>query len=129
MRVMEARNPTCCIHKSMTPDCKYKVVTYNSNVLVNVEDIDHFVDKHVGSTIPEEEQNIFIWEHKELLIAEWIHLSRNTKPLQAPRDVHDVSDSVLHDFFDPLKHNVSYRGGNDGDAGEKQVPCNGRDAV
>jgi hypothetical protein len=51
------------------------------------------------------------------IISEWIHLSRNPKPLQAPRDVHDVGDHVIHDFVDPCtpKHNVSYGVGNDGD--------------
>jgi hypothetical protein len=40
-----------------------------------------FVNKHGGSTYPKEEQNIFIREHKELLIAEWSHMSWNPKPL------------------------------------------------
>jgi hypothetical protein len=83
MRVMEARNPTCCISKSMTPDCKYKVVTDESNVSIHVEDTNQFGDKHDVNTVPEEEQDIFTWEHKELWIAEWIHLSKNSKPLQA----------------------------------------------
>jgi hypothetical protein len=116
MRVMEARNPTCCIHKSMTPGYKYKVVTENSNVSVHLEDINQFVDKHDGNTVPEEEQDIFTREHKELCIAEWIYLSRNPKPLQAPQDVYHVGDHMLHDFFDPgtPKHKVDYSGGNHG---------------
>jgi hypothetical protein len=36
--------------------------------------------------------------------------------LQAPQDVHDVGDHILHDFFDPgtPKHKVDYIGGNHG---------------
>jgi hypothetical protein len=36
--------------------------------------------------------------------------------LQAPQDVHDVSDHILHDYFDPCtpKHKVDYIGGNHG---------------
>jgi hypothetical protein len=40
----------------MTPDYKYKVVTANSNVSVHVEDINQFVDKHDGKTVPEEKR-------------------------------------------------------------------------
>jgi hypothetical protein len=36
--------------------------------------------------------------------------------LQAPRDVHNVNDHMLRDFFDPgtPKHKVDYSGGNHG---------------
>jgi hypothetical protein len=45
-------------------------VNDNSNVFVHVEDINWFADKHVGGSVTEEAQNIFIQEHKELLISQ-----------------------------------------------------------
>jgi hypothetical protein len=74
-------------HKSMAPDCGYKVVTDNFNVFVHVEDIDQLVDRHGGSTPTEEEHNIFIREKKEPLIVERSHWSWNPKPLETPQTV------------------------------------------
>jgi hypothetical protein len=45
MNDLEARD-----HKTMAPDCGYKVVTDNSNVFFHVENINQLVDRHGGST-------------------------------------------------------------------------------
>jgi hypothetical protein len=76
MNTLKARD-----RKSISSDCEYKVEKDSSNVFVRAKDVDQFVYRHVGGTVPEEEQKIFIKEHKELLIAEW---SSNPKPVQAP---------------------------------------------
>jgi hypothetical protein len=54
MNALEAR-----YHKSMAPDCEYKVLTDSSNAFIHVEDIEK-----VGSTVPEEEHNILFGSTK-----------------------------------------------------------------
>jgi hypothetical protein len=56
----QARNPICSNHKSMDPECDYKVVTDDPNVIIHATDLNQFVSKQSDDTLPQEEQNTFI---------------------------------------------------------------------
>jgi hypothetical protein len=113
----QARNPICSNHKSMDPECQYKVVMVDPNhVIIHATDSNQFFSKQTDDTLPEEEQNKFSWGWKEPLIAEWIHM--NPAILDTPQTVHDVGDLVGPCGSVGGSHQkilVSYGRGNDGD--------------
>jgi hypothetical protein len=53
----QARNLICSNHKSrMDPECEYKVVTVDPNVIIHATVLNQFVSKQSDETLPEEEQ-------------------------------------------------------------------------
>jgi hypothetical protein len=112
---LETTKSICSAHNKEVAD----VENGNSfDILNHIDNINQFVSKHSGGTLPEEEHNKFIRGQKEPLIAEWSHTSWNPKPMDAPWTLHDVGDLVGP--IDSVggahqKHKVNYGSGNDGD--------------
>jgi hypothetical protein len=61
LHALKARNPICSNHKSMAPDCKYKIVTDGPNVIIHATDSNWCVSKHhSGNTLKEERKSALL---------------------------------------------------------------------